>query len=194
VSKFEAKLQTQVVQVSFLDLRNLLWTLSLLLKCWARLLAVLSTFVCDGKSVLLWKFGFYCECYVCIVSVERYPNHFIVYLIICANVCCVFSARWWSVMWILFDKTLYKHNLAVTNIRNRNNHFVGTRIVSNSLFSLCLHSYVLSSSGKLELSGRGNGERNKQQGASGYEAGTYFMALDISEKYLSQIQWPLEHF
>jgi len=66
--------------------------------------------------------------------------------------------------------------------------------MSNSLFSLCLHSYVLCSSGKLELVGCGSGERNKQQGASGYEAGTYFMALDVSEKYLSQIQWPLEHF
>jgi len=114
VSKFEGTFQTQVVQVSFLDLRNLLWTVSLLLKCWARPRAVLSAFVCDGKSVLLWKFGFYCECYVCIASVERYPNHFIVYVIIYANLCCVCSARWWSVMWILFDKTLYKHNLAVT--------------------------------------------------------------------------------
>ena len=64
--------------------------------------------------------------------------------------------------WILFDKILYKHNLAVTNIWNRNNYFVGS--MSKSLFSLCLHSYVLSSSGKLELVGWGSGERNKQQG------------------------------
>jgi len=35
VSKFEGKLPTQVVAISFLDLWNLLWTLSLLLKCWA---------------------------------------------------------------------------------------------------------------------------------------------------------------
>jgi len=35
VSKFEGKLQTQVAAISFLDLGNLLWTLSLLLKCWA---------------------------------------------------------------------------------------------------------------------------------------------------------------
>ena len=93
--------------------------------------------------------------------------------------------------WILFDTTLYKHNLAVTNIRTRNNHFAGS--MNNSLFSLCLHSYVLSSSGKLELVGWGSGERNEQQGGPGYEAGTYFMALDVSEKYQSQIQWPLEH-
>jgi len=65
--------------------------------------------------------------------------------------------------------------------------------MSNSLFILCLHSYVLSSSGKLELVGWGHGERNKQQGGSGYEAGTYFMALYVSEKYQSQIRWPLEH-
>ena len=93
--------------------------------------------------------------------------------------------------WILFDKTLYKHNLAVTNIRNRKNHFVGS--MSNSMFSLCLHSYVLSSSGTLELVGWGSGERNKQQGGSEYEAGTHFMALYVSEKYQSQIQWLLEH-
>ena len=36
-------------------------------------------------------------------------------------------------------------------------------------------------------------ERNKQQGGSGYEAGTYFMALDVSEKYQSPKHWPLEH-
>jgi len=93
--------------------------------------------------------------------------------------------------WILFDNTFYKHNLAVTNIQNKNNHFVGS--MSNSLFSLCLYSYVLSSSGKLELVGWGSGERNKQQGRSWYEAGTYFMALDVSEIYQSQICWPLEH-
>ena len=40
--------------------------------------------------------------------------------------------------------------------------------------------------------GEGSGERNKQQGESGYEASTHFMALDVSEKYQSQIQWPLE--
>ena len=93
--------------------------------------------------------------------------------------------------WILFDKILYKHNSAVTNIWNRNSHFVGS--MSNSLFSLCLQSYVLSSSGKLELVGWGSGERNKQQGRSGYAAGTHFVALDVSVKYQSQIQWPLEH-
>ena len=81
---------------------------------------------------------------------------------------------------ILFVKTWYKHNLAVTNIQNRNNHIVGR--MSNSLFSLCLHSYVLSSSGKLELVGWGSNERNKQQGGSAYEAGTHFVALDVSEK------------
>ena len=52
---------------------------------------------------------------------------------------------------ILYDKTLYHHNLAVTNIQNRNNHFVGS--MSNSPFILCLHSYVLSNSAKLELVG-----------------------------------------
>jgi len=88
---------------------------------------------------------------------------------------------------------LCKHDLAVTNIWNTNNHFVFVGSMSNSLFSLCLHSYVLSSSGKLELVGWGSGERNKQQGVSGYEAGTHFMALDVSEKYQSQIKWPLEH-
>ena len=51
--------------------------------------------------------------------------------------------------------------------------------MSNSLFSLCLHSYELSSSGKLEHVGLGTWERNKQQGGSGYEAGTYFMVLDV---------------
>jgi len=82
--------------------------------------------------------------------------------------------------WILFDKILYKHNLAITNIWNRKNHFVGS--MSKSLFSLCLHSYVLCSSGTLELVGWGSGERNKQQGGSWYEAGTHFMALDVSGK------------
>ena len=65
--------------------------------------------------------------------------------------------------------------------------------MSNSLFSLSRHSCVLSSSGKLKLVEWGSGERNKKQGGSGYEAGTYFRALDVSEKYLSQIHWPLEH-
>ena len=64
--------------------------------------------------------------------------------------------------------------------------------MSYSLFSLCLHSYELSSSGKLELVGLGTGESNKQQGGSGYEAGTYVMALEVSEKYQSKIHWPLE--
>ena len=64
---------------------------------------------------------------------------------------------------------------------------------SMSLFSLCLHSYVLSSSGKLEHAGCGSVERNKQQGRSGCEAGTYFMALDVSEKCQSKIHWPQEH-
>jgi hypothetical protein len=50
------------------------------------------------RSVLLWKFGFYCKWYVCNASVERNTNHFIVYLIIYADLCCVRSARWWSVM------------------------------------------------------------------------------------------------
>jgi len=50
---------------------------------------VLSAVVCDGKN-----FDFYYECYVCNVSVERNLNHFIVYLITYANLCCVFSARW----------------------------------------------------------------------------------------------------
>ena len=76
------------------------------------------------------------------------------------------------------------------NIWNRSSHFVG--IMSNSLFSLCLHSYVLSSSGKLELGGWGSGERKKHQGGSGYDAGAHFMALGVSEKYQSQIQWPLQ--
>jgi len=35
VCKFESKLQKQVVAISFLGRWNLLWTLSLLLKCWA---------------------------------------------------------------------------------------------------------------------------------------------------------------
>ena len=64
----------------------------------------------------------------------------------------------------------------------------------NSLFSLCLHRCVLSSSSKWNLLGEevGKGTSNREdQGMS--EAGTYFMALDISEKYQSQIQWPLEH-
>ena len=52
---------------------------------------------------------------------------------------------------------------------------------------------MLSSSSKLELVGCGSGVRNKQQGGSGYEADTHFMALDVSEKYESQIQWPLQH-
>jgi len=64
--------------------------------------------------------------------------------------------------------------------------------MSNTLFSFCLHSYVLSSSGKLELFGWGRGERNKQQGGSSYEAGTYFMALYVSEKCQSLVHWPLE--
>jgi len=55
--------------------------------------------------------------------------------------------------------------------------------MSKSLFSLCLQSYVLSSSGRLELVWWGSGERNKQQAGSGYEAGFHFMALDVSEKY-----------
>jgi len=98
--------------------------------------------------------------------------------------------------WILFGKTLYEHNLVVTNIRNGNNHFVTS--TSNSLINLCLHSYALSSSAKLELGGWVGGERNKEykykQGGSGYAAGTHFMVLDVSENYQSQIHWPLEHF
>ena len=52
--------------------------------------------------------------------------------------------------------------------------------MSNSLFGLCQHIYVLSISSKLEHDGWGHGERNKQQGGSGYEAGTYFMALYVT--------------
>jgi len=55
---------------------------------------VLSAVVCDGKKSSLWNSDFYCECYVCNASIERNLNHFIVYLIIYANLCCVFSARW----------------------------------------------------------------------------------------------------
>ena len=41
------------------------------------------------RSVSLWKFGFYCECYVCNACAEHSLNHFIVYLIIYAILCCV---------------------------------------------------------------------------------------------------------
>jgi hypothetical protein len=50
------------------------------------------------RSVLLWKFGFYCVCYVCNAHVERNLQHFIVYLITYANLCCVCSTRCSSVM------------------------------------------------------------------------------------------------
>ena len=35
--------------------------------------------------------------------------------------------------------------------------------------------------------------KTKQKGSAGYEAGTCFLALDISEKYQSQIHRSLEH-
>jgi hypothetical protein len=35
--------------------------------------------------------------------------------------------------------------------------------------------------------------KDKQMGGSGYEAGTYFLALDVIEKYEFQIHRPLEH-
>jgi len=92
----------------------------------------------------------------------------------------------WNIAWQNIIQTSFG-----SYIWNGNSHFVGS--VSNSLFSLCLHSYVLSSSIKLELVGWGSGEKNKQRGRSGYEASTYFMALDVREKYHSQILWPLEH-
>jgi len=60
--------------------------------------AMLGAVVCDGKRSSLWNFDFYYECYVCNASVERNLNHFIVYLITYANLCCVFSARWCIVM------------------------------------------------------------------------------------------------
>jgi hypothetical protein len=34
----------------------------------------------------------------------------------------------------------------------------------------------------------------KEKGDAGYEAGTCFMAQVVSEKYQSQIRWPLEQF
>jgi len=70
--------------------------------------------------------------------------------------------------WILFDKILYKYNLVITNIWNRNNHFVGS--MNKSLFGLCLHSYVLSSSGKLELDGWGSGEGTSNREDHGMRA------------------------
>jgi hypothetical protein len=50
------------------------------------------------RSVLLWECGFHCECYVCNACAERNLNRFIVFLIICTNLCCVCSAQWWSFM------------------------------------------------------------------------------------------------
>jgi hypothetical protein len=38
-----------------------------------------------------------------------------------------------------------------------------------------------------------NGKRTKQKEGTWYEAGTCFMALDVSEKYQSQIHELLEH-
>ena len=53
---------------------------------------------------------------------------------------------------------------------------------------------ALSSSGKLELAGCGSGERNRQRETdTGYEADACFMALDVNEKYQSQIYRSLEH-
>jgi hypothetical protein len=66
---------------------------------------------------------------------------------------------------------------------------VGT--VISSLFNLCLHSYVLSGFGKLELVGGGSGERKKQQGGSSYEAGTYCVALDCNTEDKSPETWEL---
>jgi hypothetical protein len=45
----------------------------------------------------------------------------------------------------------------------------------------------------LELVGQGSGERNKQMGEVGYEAGTHSMAQDITEKFQSKINQPLEY-
>jgi len=43
------------------------------------------------RSISLGNFGFYCEWYVCNACDERYLSHFIVYLIIFANLCCLQS-------------------------------------------------------------------------------------------------------
>jgi hypothetical protein len=58
--------------------------------------------------------------------------------------------------------------------------------------SILLQYVIQSSSVRLKLEGKGSGEWSKQKGGGGYEAGTCFMALDVREKYQSQIHRPLE--
>ena len=41
--------------------------------------------------------------------------------------------------------------------------------------------------------GRGTGERNKQKGEAGYEAGTHSKAQDITEKFQPNVNQPLEY-
>ena len=55
-----------------------------------------------------------------------------------------------------------------------------------------LQKYLQPGSDKLNLVGWQSGKINKQMGGTGYEVCTRFMALDASEKYHSQIYWPLE--
>jgi hypothetical protein len=44
----------------------------------------------------------------------------------------------------------------------------------------------------LKLVGDEVGGKSKKKGGAGYEANTYFMARDVTEKYQSQIHRPLE--
>jgi len=97
---------------------------------------VFSAFVCvTVRQVSLWKFGFYCECYVCNACVECNLNHFIVYLIVYANLCCVCSARWWSVMpWGARPPTEIEQGFFSDFPWMRSGMFV---ILCNAIFSYC---------------------------------------------------------
>ena len=93
------------------------------------------------RRVSLWKFDFYCEYYVCNASVERNLTNLIVYLITYANLCCVFSARWWSVMhWGARSPTEIEHGFFSGFPRMQSDMFV---ILCNIIFNYCnFNTYV----------------------------------------------------
>jgi len=83
----------------------------------------------------LWQFGFYCECYVCNACVELNLNHFVLYLIIYASLCCVCSAQWLSVMlWGAQPPTEIKQGFFSDFPRMQSGMFV---ILCNTIFNYC---------------------------------------------------------
>jgi hypothetical protein len=105
--------------------------------------AVWGAFVCDGKVSFIEEVWFYCECYFCNACVERNLNHFIVYLILYANLCCVCSARWLSVMpWGAWPPTEIEQGFFSGFPRMQSGMFV---ILCNRIYNYCnfnRHIYI----------------------------------------------------